>query len=767
MQLLPISLYNYSYKNQLSHSVKNQNKNKEENKYTTNPLGFAYRDFNVNFGERLFRSPENFYEQPFNQKGMPKTMKDYLYRDYEDRQKMPPNQMLKLVFDDLNYIDNLDYVKRHFEEPLFEDLTNTPNRNARKGLVSEVEAMKSEMSVAPLFKDGNSNLGVYLLRKIYLEGKTLKEIQKDFKKDLSPIYDGLITSNVEYDTLSAYGIKFPNNAFWKSFTATREDFPYVYKPRKIEGSNLGCEKRERTLSDIMSGNIENTRPARPPKFRIKNESEGKRYGDAILKGHGSHSETEKALRSKGITDKEELSFVSKYLGQIMSVALEKTHASDEMRNFFQNYDNLNKKQREKLSAYWASNQQMRELQSLAITDTIKLFFEAYGADGNNEEFKELLNYADSIKPEREARLAEHERIQKEYYDTLAEELISESPVQPVGPTKDEITPVLSAAERDAILEQEAIKNGAEIFSFISPAGEHFRYVGNREELFADKIRREYKLMPAAIVSKYHNFIRKSPLISDDYVKTVALVDFVPEFVLEQLMPIDKVLRISSDINKSFDKKYPQNMIAAEQAILARILARLDGEIDQKLVKLMAVDFCNIARNTLKIEDWTDEERKLMDKDYQDYLMPIKNGAEANNICQTIVDSLLSVNPDGNDWVPLNTSDDVHRLLVANLIENPNTLQTDFKKAMKKCGFIEAYGGNARFMLKEDIPDNIKHAKAKLIYEDMVSKYPRVAITFLSTNRENILKYIQEPQLKLTLLKHNDAIHAEYIAKYRK
>ena len=164
---------------------------------------------------------------------MPDTMREYLNADYSDRQNMPPAQMLRLVFDDLNEIKSLDFVPRIFpNEPLFKDLTDTPKRNARTGLVSEFESLKSEMDEIPLFKDGTSNLGMYILKKIYLEGKTVSEINKDFKNDISDDYKDLITSEIDHNTTSAYGIKFPRRAFWKSFIATREDFPYVYKPRK-------------------------------------------------------------------------------------------------------------------------------------------------------------------------------------------------------------------------------------------------------------------------------------------------------------------------------------------------------------------------------------------------------------------------------------------------------------------------------------------------------------------------------------------------------
>ena len=71
-----------------------------------NPI--YYRDYNISFGARLFRTPANFYAQPFNQTGMPQTMKTYLNDDYEDRQNMPPAQMMKIVFEPLKYADNLE-----------------------------------------------------------------------------------------------------------------------------------------------------------------------------------------------------------------------------------------------------------------------------------------------------------------------------------------------------------------------------------------------------------------------------------------------------------------------------------------------------------------------------------------------------------------------------------------------------------------------------------------------------------------------------------
>lgn len=69
------------------------------------------------------------------------------------------------------------------------------------------------------------------------------------------------------------------------------------------------------------------------------------------------------------------------MSEISSVVLEKVHASDEMKDFYENYDNLSKSQKDIFSAYWNSNSQMKEQRSTAMKDTIKLFMEAYGVDG--------------------------------------------------------------------------------------------------------------------------------------------------------------------------------------------------------------------------------------------------------------------------------------------------------------------------------------------------------------------------------------------------
>ena len=74
------------------------------------PKMFAYQDFNISFSGR---TPEDFYAQDFNRENMPNTMKVYLNYDYEQRQHMPPEQMMGEVFKYLDNANNFEDVKEY------------------------------------------------------------------------------------------------------------------------------------------------------------------------------------------------------------------------------------------------------------------------------------------------------------------------------------------------------------------------------------------------------------------------------------------------------------------------------------------------------------------------------------------------------------------------------------------------------------------------------------------------------------------------------
>lgn len=711
------------------------NKNKINN--STNPIADYnppyYQDYNITFGARLFRTPANFFEQDFNRNGMPQTMKDYLFDDYEDRQNMPPAQMMKLVFSDLNGVQNLEQVKLVYpEEKLFANLKDKPAIKSRTGVLAEIDLMKQEDK--SLFKNGQDNLGLYILKKIYIEGKTLKEINKDFQKDISVHYKGL--SPIDYRTLSAFGIKYPNTAFWNSFVATREDFPYVYKPRKAIDSRIQHKENSVQKSAVKSEPVKK-------KFDNVKDWEIDKLSDALISGKGNLEETKKQLKKRNIKDGIKDSFVTKYLGEINAIVLEKVHASEEMKDFWENYENLTASQKTKLEDYWNSDPFIKTQRSTAMKDTIKLFMDAYGADGNNEEFQDLLDYAHSIKPNRIARQKEHDRIQFEYEELFAslpsdEEVVVQEKIQ----DKPDIDP-------DALLRELAIKNGAKVYQFDSPDGNKITFVLKIDEEFGNALRQEIKLLPRGFVNKYLNFMLKSPLASEDYKESIALLSKVPDYAKSKFMPPDVYRKISAEINRDFNTAYPQLLRANDIAFAEQILTGLPD----KYAELLLLDtqrLLSFATDTLHIDEWSPKERQDLERNYADYLLPIKKSNEINRVYSELISYLERMDLQKSIPSQYDYQCEILRLLAANIQAYPN-IKSRVSKDLKSTQFVDKYGGSAKLLLKPDVSQAIKDVQCTLMLEDLLSNHANIMSCSLACDIDNIRTYINEPVLRQVLL----------------
>ena len=250
-----------SFNNTQNNNKRRQDKNHTTNSQITYKNIHAYKDFNIMF---TGRTPENFYAQDFNRNNMPSSMKEYLDYDYEERQHIPPEQMMREVFKYIELADNFEDVKNIYpDEELFSNLHENKMKN-KTSILAEIK-MAKEMSDTPLLKDGNNNFGMYLLKKIYLEGKTLKEINKDFyEKDMNEEYRGIISKPLSNDDTTAYGIKFPKQSFWHSFIATREEYKkfFVTLPKNSVNPAARLPKKEETKETESNTPIERKRATR-------------------------------------------------------------------------------------------------------------------------------------------------------------------------------------------------------------------------------------------------------------------------------------------------------------------------------------------------------------------------------------------------------------------------------------------------------------------------------------------------------------------------
>ena len=488
---------------------------------------FAYQDFNINF---TGRTPENFYEQEFNKQNMPESMKEYLDFDYETRKHIPPEQMMNEVFKYIELADKLEDVKEIYpNEKLFKSLHENHQQN-RTTILGEIK-MAKEMSNEPLLKDGSNDLGLYILKKIYLNGKTVKEINKDFyDNDMNEAYKGIITRPIDSKTTAAYGIQYPKTPFWNSFIATREEHKkfFVALPKNSTNPAVRIKHEENATKTPIQKQANNEPIKAKPrvrKYKIK-DYQKKQLTNDIKDTKGDIQEVEKKIRKRFAKDDPEASFIVKYLSPIMAVAADRVHLSQEMKDFCE-AEKINSKSADNeymFTRFWKKNPHILDYYAQSITDTIDMFEDLYGEggfipinkdleivnpDSKNQtiidrvspEFLELLDYTQTIAPEREKEYQKHNEQQKlwdEYF-------INKYGIPQEEPTTSiETTQQISKPEKPQNIEQPTKIETQQLTS------------AEIQKQFMNTIRRKAEIYPDIYAEKYLNFIQKNREIDNEY-----------------------------------------------------------------------------------------------------------------------------------------------------------------------------------------------------------------------------------------------------------
>lgn len=514
---------------------KKQNDNIQQETITNPVIQNGYKDFNINFRGR---TPENFYAQEFNVKNMPETMKTYLNEDYETRKHLPPEQVMNQSFKYLDVIDNFSDVKSTYpNETLFENL-HEANLKGRTGVLSDIKIAK-EMSDTPLLKDGSDDFGMYLLKKIFLEGKTIKEINKDFyEKDLAPEYKGAVTQPITYGTTSAYGIKYPKTDFWNSFIATRDEYKkFIVDLPKQDKNDLKKElaakfgtSRNTTQNTSAHNGTEKTEKAPRRKYSIKKYQRDQIKKD-IKDAKADVEKVKKSIRKRFSQDDPEASFIVKYLSPIMTIAADRVHLSEEEKDFAEMLKSKGKKVENLFAQFWKAKPELLDNYSTMITDTIDLFEETYEEGGtipiNNEyqvitdkvknqkpidfvspRFLELLDHVQTIVPNRMAKYAKHDELQKEWEDHFKTKY-GEVQQEAITPQETSKTNMIDK------LKTEAENNNGKVYTLHGSNGEDFQIVANLDETFGDYIRSQNRGMPSSYVNAMINKALKNPLLTED------------------------------------------------------------------------------------------------------------------------------------------------------------------------------------------------------------------------------------------------------------
>ena len=649
----------------------------------SNGVFFAYQDYNVNF---TGRTPEDFYDQDFNRNNMPRTMKDYLEDDYENRRHIPPEQMMGEVYQYIDAADNLAEVQETYpNEDLFNNLHEC-TINARKGILSEIKAAR-DLSEAPLFKDGSDDFGMYLLKKIYLEGKTEKEISKDFlEKDINDEYKGLITEPVTYATIKAYGIKYPKLPFWNSFISTREEYKkfFLSLPKSSvipgvkppSGSNTGAGKTN--SSDPADGTSAN----KPPKRRHRlNKDRKTQIEKDIQSTNGDQEEIERTVVKRFRKDDPEASFIVKYMSPIMTLAADKIQLSEEMRYFTQEESDkgIVGTGKTMFERFWKANPYLLELYSKAITDTIELFEDVYGGGGNlpiNSEFKiitpdvenqktldyvspefaKLLEYSTTIEPKRNSRYAEHDKLQKQWEqhfieryglpveDSAVEESTDEAMTDETGQSDEaKKTEDPNVASFDDELARQAALNNAQVFSFVTTSGEPVRITANPDEVFRDELKQDSKFFPKKYAQMYIRDLTKKDAVSDKLKLSVVVKNSGVDINDPRIFSGEEYDKEYIDMVMKYHSEHLGESKAAALAIADAIMDSSPGNIPPEIYGLhiseygyMVKDFSDMINDDFK--KYIVKISPEIDKLYGEYTRPL-SPSEVNKISLSLIDSI--------------------------------------------------------------------------------------------------------------------------------
>lgn len=239
----------------------NQNNNYTSNIKEENITGKNYYELpnyqSIAFlGIRVDKGLERFFRE--NKKRMPAKVISYI-ENLADRLGISPLEAQKNAYAKLSEAQTVTDIKRifpHEEEPLFDYLKDPIETKATRGILSTYRENRQLLDMfGKDILESKENLTVYLVKKIYLEGKTLDEINIDIEKDMdkdflelfqkkNPNYSRLIQES----TLKSLGIQSPDASYQQSLRYTREGYSdlvgeNISKAQRLFWDSLTPEQR--------------------------------------------------------------------------------------------------------------------------------------------------------------------------------------------------------------------------------------------------------------------------------------------------------------------------------------------------------------------------------------------------------------------------------------------------------------------------------------------------------------------------------------------
>ena len=202
---------------------------KQEHKNNTDLMSDPILSSNISFEARVDKGLERFYN--VNSEKMPKTVKIFI-ENLEDKKAFTPLRAQAAAFAALAGISSVAEIKENFpEEELFANLIDVDSSHATRGVLGVYRENKEllKMFNQNILASGE-NFTVWLVKKVFLEGKTIEDINKDFKAsvdaDFKKLYEAKNDSEqpIRFSTLKSLGIQTPAFEYQQSLRYTRDGY---------------------------------------------------------------------------------------------------------------------------------------------------------------------------------------------------------------------------------------------------------------------------------------------------------------------------------------------------------------------------------------------------------------------------------------------------------------------------------------------------------------------------------------------------------------
>ncbi len=204
----------------------------------------------LSFQARVNKDLNSFIER--NEANLPYSIKAYIENlSDEQKQTITPLAAQRNAFEYLAICDSVADIKEAYpDEPLFQNLKEVGEVKSKRGILYDIRLMSEDLDEKEtLLSSGENSLSLYLVKKIFLEGKTIGEINEDLDNNLNPVFKKEDKNYILPSTLQALGIQLPSLSYLNSLRYTRDGYSDMMGEKMSKRwADMSQEEKDRIIS---------------------------------------------------------------------------------------------------------------------------------------------------------------------------------------------------------------------------------------------------------------------------------------------------------------------------------------------------------------------------------------------------------------------------------------------------------------------------------------------------------------------------------------